>query len=494
MLTYDMTQRRSLSLYEYLYRCIKRDIENGTIPADDRLPSKRTLAKHLGVSLITVEGAYAQLEAEGYIYSHERRGYYAMPLPKPAAPNAIRPASMDSRRFAPLSQVAKSQDADMIDFAHPRTIADPTVQRLWAKALRSTLSDESDTQHLQPLPIEGAPRLRNAIANHLYEFRGMEVDPRCIIIGSGAQTLYNLIVQPLGRDCGYAMEEPGYSKLFDIYTACGACAHAVKMDEQGISMPLLRQSGARVVHIMPSHQFPTGKVTSIARRYELLAWAAQENGRYIVEDDFDCEFRLAGRPIPALQSIDTLGKVIYTNTFTKSLSPDMRVAYMILPQPLMERFIDELGFYSNTVSALIQNALASIIESGDYERHINRVRNRHRILKDAFLSQLEISEYGRLFHTQHADAGLHFILGIDVPVSDKQVFATAKENGVLLAPLSAYYRNTKAAKENQGAYPQFVMHYSTLDSDRVPDAVLRLNRTVASCLADAAAGAKRDRN
>lgn len=492
MLTYDMSQRRSLSLYEYLYRCVRQDIENGTIPANDRLPSKRTFAKHLGVSLITVEGAYAQLEAEGYIYSRERRGYYAMPLPKPAATHPLRLPSTDSHRYAPLAQAPMSQDADTIDFAHPRTVADPSVQRLWARALRSTMSDESDTQHLQPLPIEGAPRLRNAIANHLYEFRGMEVDPRCIIIGSGAQTLYNLIVQLLGRNCGYAMEEPGYSKLFDIYTACGACAHTVKMDGQGISMPLLRQSGAHVVHIMPSHQFPTGKVTSIARRYELLAWAAQDDGRYIIEDDFDCEFRLAGRPIPALQSIDTLGKVIYTNTFTKSLSPDMRVAYMILPQTLMDRFKDELGFYSNTVSALIQNALAGIIESGDYERHINRVRNRHRILKDAFLSQLEGSEYGHLFHTQHADAGLHFILGIDVPATDRQVFTTARSHGVLLAPLSAYYRNADTAKEAQDTCPRFVMHYSMLDSARIPDAVQRLNCTVASCLADTAGNPKRN--
>lgn len=481
MLTYDMNQRKSLSLYEYLYRCIRRDIENGTILADEKLPSKRTLAKHLGVSLITVEGAYAQLEAEGYLYSRERRGYYAMPLPVSAAAQSS-PQTGKLRRFDPIPDQLPTQDADVIDFAHPQATADPQVQRLWAKALRSTLSDESDTQHLQPLPIQGSPRLRNAIAKHLHQFRGMEVDPRCIVIGAGAQTLYNFIVQLLGRQCGYAMEDPGYAKLFDIYTACGAQPFPVEMDDQGISLPLLRESGAQVVHIMPSHQFPTGKVTSIARRYELLAWAAQADGRYIIEDDFDCEFRLAGRPIPALQSIDTLGKVIYTNTFTKSLSPDMRVAYMILPQALMDRFTRDLGFYSNTVSALIQNALAGIIETGDYERHINRVRNRHRMLKDALISQLEASEYGMRFRTQQADAGLHFVLRIQVPAADAQVVATAKAHGILLAPLSAYYRNTAAAHRAVEGGPQFIMHYSRLQEPQIPQAVERLNQTVADCL------------
>lgn len=481
MLTYDMNQRKSLSLYEYLYRCIKRDIESGEILADEKLPSKRTLAKHLGVSLITVEGAYGQLEAEGYLYSRERRGYYAMPLPVSAAQGTPHPTG-GSRRFDPIPNQMPEQESGIIDFAHPRATIGPHVQRLWAKALRSTLSDESATQHLQPLPIEGSPRLRNAIASHLRQFRGMEVDPRCIVIGSGAQTLYNFIVQLLGRDCGYAMEDPGYAKLFDIYTACGAQAHPIQMDDQGISLPLLRESGARVVHIMPSHQFPTGKVTSIARRYELLAWAAQADDRYIIEDDFDCEFRLAGRPIPALQSIDTLGKVIYTNTFTKSLSPDMRVAYMILPQPLLDRFTHELGFYSNTVSALIQNALASIIESGDYERHINRVRNRHRLLKDTLLAQLEASEYGALFTTQQADAGLHFVLGIKVPASEAQVVEAAQKHGINLAPLSAYYRNAQTAQQVTSTYPQCIMHYSMLDETLIPQAVQRLNQTVADFL------------
>lgn len=482
MLTYDMNQRKSLSLYEYLYRCIKRDIEDGTILADEKLPSKRTLAKHLGVSLITVEGAYAQLEAEGYLYSRERRGYYAMPLPVSPAPQGTQQAPGNARRYDPIPDQPPAQDKGIIDFAHPRATADPQVQRLWAKALRSTLSDESDTQHLQPLPIEGSPRLRNAIANHLHQFRGMEVDPRCIVIGAGAQTLYNFIVQLLGRGCGYAMEEPGYSKLFDIYTACGAHACPITMDDQGISLPLLRNSGAQVVHIMPSHQFPTGKVTSIARRYELLAWAAQAENRYIIEDDFDCEFRLAGRPISALQSIDTLGKVIYTNTFTKSLSPDMRVAYMILPQALMERFEQKLGFYSSTVSALIQNALAGIIESGDYERHINRVRNRHRILKDALIAQLEASEYGAWFHTQQADAGLHFVLRMNIPAAEAQVVTAAQAHGLRLAPLSAYYHDPEAAQSASGGYPQFVMHYSMLDEAHIPQAVERLNQTVADCL------------
>jgi GntR family transcriptional regulator/MocR family aminotransferase len=386
MLTYPMEQRGELSLYEYLYRCIKRDIEEGAIPADSKLPSKRTFAAHLGVSLITVENAYAQLLAEGYLYTKPRRGYYAMPLPAYRTPSEPAASPQPAATFPPLPLEDPAPDSSMLfDFSRTTTGTDPAIQNLWAKALRETLTEEAGL-HPASLPAAGLPRLRNAIARHLGSFRGMNVDPACIVIGSGAQTLYNLMVQLLGRQRTYAIENPGYPKLASIYQSAGAAIAPIPLDEQGMQIAPLQQSAASVAHIMPTHQFPTGIVTSIARRYELLAWAAQDPQRYLIEDDYDCEFRLAGRPIPALQSIDRSDKVIYTNTFSRSLGADMRVAYAILPRPLMRRFRQQLGFYSNTVNAIIQNALAHLIETGAFERHINRVRTTHRLQRDALLA------------------------------------------------------------------------------------------------------------
>lgn len=505
MLTYPMDQRGELSLYEYLYRCIKADIEQGVIPADSKLPSKRTFAAHLGVSLITVENAYAQLLAEGYLYTKPRRGYYAMPLPAYRTANQPTARPRTPAAFPPLPLEGPAPNDDVLfDFSRTTTGADPAIQNLWARALRETLAEEAGGRPVK-LPAAGSPRLRNAIACHLNSFRGMNVDPACIIIGSGAQTLYNLLVQLLGRQRTYAVEDPGYPKLASIYRSAGAQIAPIPLDEQGMKISPLRQSSASVAHIMPTHQFPTGIVTSIARRYELLAWAAQDPQRYLIEDDYDCEFRLAGRPIPALQSIDRSDKVIYTNTFSRSLGADMRVAYIILPAPLMQRFDYQLGFYSNTVNAIIQNALAHLIETGAFERHINRVRTTHRMQRDALLTALQQSRYRQFLHAEHADAGLHFILRIDLPLTEEALAAEALKRGIVLAPLSRYRQQPArgtaaqtthdtggaATRQPTSGHPstnntpgaRFIMHYGGITSELSKAVVQQLDSAMDALLA-----------
>lgn len=404
MLDYNLEQRGEASLYEYVYQQIRDDIVAGRIAAGEHLPSKRAFASHLGISVITIENAYSQLLAEGYICSKPRRGYYACELPE--APVLASAETELDRDSAPAGLNAHDADGQPEQFAalSPSALE---AARLWQSALRATLTTEDEREIFSPAPAQGTARLRRAIAHHLRGTRGMNVNPDNIVIGAGAQLLDTMLVQLLGADKVYAVEDPGYLRLTRIYQAMGCKVRHIPLDGEGVNLGELLDAGTDVLHLMPSHQYPTGLVTSIARRYALLSWAAEQPGRYLIEDDFDCEFRLAGKPIPALASIDAAQSVIYTNTFSKSLSSALRLAYMVLPDELMERFRRELGFYASSVSSVDQVALARLLESGDYERHVNRVRVRAREARDGLAAIVRKTFPAGEVSIEHADAGLY---------------------------------------------------------------------------------------
>ena len=407
MLDYNLEQRGEASLYEYVYQQIRDDIVAGRIAAGEHLPSKRAFASHLGISVVTIENAYSQLFAEGYICSKPRRGYYACELPE--APVLASAETELDRDSAPASLNAHDADGQPEQFA-PLSPSALEAARLWQSALRATLTSEDEREIFSPAPAQGTARLRCAIAHHLRGTRGMNVNPDNIVIGAGAQLLDTMLVQLLGTDKTYAVEDPGYLRLTRIYQAMGCKVWHIPLDGEGVNLGELLDAGADVLHLMPSHQYPTGLVTCIARRYALLSWAAEQPGRYLIEDDFDCEFRLAGKPIPALASIDAAQSVIYTNTFSKSLSSALRLAYMVLPDELMERFRRELGFYASSVSSVDQVALARLLESGDYERHVNRVRVRAREARDGLASLVRKAFPAGEVSIEHADAGLYCVL------------------------------------------------------------------------------------
>ena len=413
MLDYNLEQRGEASLYEYVYQQIRDDIVAGRIAAGEHLPSKRAFASHLGISVVTIENAYSQLLAEGYICSKPRRGYYACELPE-APVLALAETELD-RDSAPAGLNAHDAGEQPEQFA-PLSPSALEAARLWQSALRATLTSEDEREIFSPAPAQGTARLRCAIAHHLRGTRGMNVNPDNIVIGAGAQLLDTMLVQLLGADKTYAVEDPGYLRLTRIYQAMGCKVRHIPLDGEGVNLGELLDAGADVLHLMPSHQYPTGLVTSIARRYALLSWAAERTGRYLIEDDFDCEFRLAGKPIPALASIDAAQSVIYTNTFSKSLSSALRLAYMVLPDELMERFRRELGFYASSVSSVDQVALARLLESGDYERHVNRVRVRAREARDGLVALMRKAFPAGEVSIEHADAGLYCVLA---PASDK---------------------------------------------------------------------------
>ncbi len=461
MLTYSFENRGSDSLYEYLYKQIKADILEFRLAPKEKLSSKRALAKHLNISVITVEGAYSQLLAEGYIYSQPKSGYYVSSL-------NTSPASTREHSRSESTEIDTELFADFIG-AHSEKTAFPF--NVWARIMRETMSDCPEKLMVRS-PSAGVWELREAIAEHLHSFRGMDVSPEQIIIGAGTEYLYSLIIQLLGRDRCYAIEDPGYGKISRIYEANEVECAFIPLDAQGVDPIALGKSRADVLHISPSHHFPSGTVTPVSRRYELLSWASSSPQRYIIEDDYDSEFRLLGKPIPPLKSIDVLGKVIYMNTFSKTLSSTIRISYMVLPEALMAEYSRRLSFYSCTVSNFDQYTLASFIRSGQLEKHINRMRSLYRSRRDALIDCIKAQKKYSHVKIKEADAGLHFILELNTSLTDSEIVRRCKESGLRISCLSEYYRKTPPPGHS------ILINYSSLDSDRINEAVDRLFKSI----------------
>ena len=462
MLTYTFEKTGGISLYEQLYRHIKGDILSGVLAAGEKLPSKRALAAHLEVSVITVKNAYEQLIAEGYICGVEKRGYYVMRIDQPlTAPVAAQEPACEPE-----------EPKWFMDFVTNSTAAEYFPFATWSKLMRQTIL-EQDTNLLRPTPSTGAVELRRAIAEYLHQFRGMTVSPRQIIVGAGTETLYTLLIQLLGREKCYAVEDPGYSKIGRIYQGNQVPLRHIAMDNSGLSYEALRRTDADVVHISPSHHYPTGIVMPAARRHELLRWADEGEGRYILEDDYDSEFRFVGRPIPTLFSDDEHQRVIYLNTFSKTIAPSIRISYMLLPPRLLEDYREKLGFYACTVSSFEQYTLAEFLARGHYEQHLNRMRKRYHQKRDAVINCIHTGALGGMAEIMEQDAGLHFLARLDTALPDEVLRQRAAEQGLRLALLSDYYQDPEEAPHHV-----LVVNYSGIELEKLPQALVRLAQII----------------
>ena len=426
MLTYPLPLPGK-SLSQSLYACIREDILSGRLSAGEKLPSKRALAEHLQVSKTTVENAYYQLTAEGYVCSAAKRGYFVEQverrLPR-SAPVPVRKAEILPPALTDLSR--GSAVPGLFPFS------------VWAKLGRRVLSDRQEAL-LEPVPFQGTGALRLAIARYLGEERGLSIDPENMVIGAGSEYLYGLLVRFFGPELRYGVEDPGFPKIRKIYRANSAQCVPIPLDGKGVRMSSLEEAAVRVLHITPSHSYPSGQVTPLQRRQELLAWAEEGPGRYIIEDDYDCEFRFEGRPIPPLLSIDGGHRVIYLNTFSRSLAPSMRISYMVLPPELMAAFREKLGFFSCPVGGLEQYILASLIQEGYFQRHIARTRKICRRQRDDFLSLLAQFPVGKALLAEEKDAGLHFLLRIKLDRPQKAVLDALADHGLSGVFLSQFY-------------------------------------------------------
>jgi len=418
MLTYELKKQPGLALYESLYRCIREDILSGKLAPGEKLPSKRSLSQHLEVSKITVEAAYDQLLSEGFIRSKEKVGYFVEEILRPA----------------PASPVEEPES--------PPQTPDPESERfpfsVWSRLQREVMLDYSE-KLLLPIPSNGIPELRRAIAAHLASFRGMTVDPENILVGAGTDFLYNILIQLLGRNLRYGVEDPGYGKIRNIYKAGGvACVH-IPMDQRGVIPQELKD--VQVLHISPSHHFPTGLITPMDRRQELLQWA-REGNKWIIEDDYDSEFRFDARPVSAMQSLDP-ERVIYMNSFSKSLTSSLRISYLILPKFLMGRFKKELGFYSCTVPSFEQYTLARFISRGHFEKHINRTRKASRSRRNKLIEIVKSHPLGDRLTILEEHAGLHFLLKLQTNLPDEVLTEALKKEGIRFPALGSFYHEKR---------------------------------------------------
>jgi len=463
MLTYSFENKGDDSLYEYLYKQIKADIVNQILSPDEKLPSKRALAKHLSVSTITVENAYSQLCAEGYLYSVPKSGFYVSDISTRTPLSEEKPV-----RHTHTVPAAPEYFAD---FVNNSTATDTFPFSTWTKLLRETMTEQASNL-MERSPSAGIMQLRSAIADYLYQFRGMSVEPEQIIIGAGTEYLYGLLIQLLGHDKIYAVEDPGYQKITKIYRSNHVECVPIPLDNHGVIAEKLLSSKADILHISPAHHFPTGIVTPISRRYEILSWAAMGE-RYIIEDDYDSEFRLQGKPIPSLYSIDTSDKVIYINTFSKSLASTIRISYMVLPKPLLARYNRELSFYSCTVSNFEQYTLAKFIEKGYLEKHINRMRNYYRTLRNTMLSCIKNEPDYPGVTILEEDAGLHFLLKVATDINDNDLISQAAVQGIHISCLNQYY-GTPPANDSH----TIIINYSGIRATDITEAIKRLFKAI----------------
>lgn len=341
--------------YYSIYEKIKKDIISGEYKAGDKLPSKRVMADITGYSQITVETAYGILEQEGYITPKERSGYFVSDI----NPLYSEQESAVKREKLIEPKVDKSE---------------PFEYSLWFKTVRKVIS-ERDKELFIKAPTEGCAVLRNAISDYLSRYRGISVEPRQIIIGSGAEQLYETAIKILGRDKIYGIENPSYKQIEMVYNQEGVKVCRLDMGSDGIKSEELQSKKFDVLHVTPFNSYPSCVTASVKKRYEYLSWA-KDNNSFVIEDDFASEFFIPGNPIETLYSLSGGKRVIYVNTFSKSLSASMRIGYMIIPKTLLSIYNNKLKGFACSVPVLDQYVLAEFINSGSFERHLNRIRRK----------------------------------------------------------------------------------------------------------------------
>lgn len=406
-------------LYERLYRSILGEIHSGRLAKGARLPSKRSICQHLAISRSTVETALGMLLSEGYLSSAPRSGYFVAATLKPA----ISPA--------PIQVPADAQKPAKYDFSTSAVDTSLFPYATWARFFREALS--GDAAFLERGAGQGDYPLRQALCSYLYEYRGIDCIPEQIVIGAGMEYLCELALMLIRRDATVALEDPGYDVPYRIMRNNSRPVRPVPLDENGIDAEYLARTDASIAYVTPAHQFPTGVRMPLSRRARLLAWAEEAPDRYIIEDDYDDDFQYGARPVPSLFGLDGAGQVMHIATFSRSIAPSFRAAYLVIPRCLTGRYEAMFGASSCTVSRLDQYALTRFIEGGFYARHLRRMKKLYRTRLNRLTSLLHAGG----LEVSGGDAGLHIL--ITCPrLSEVEMLARATQAGITLKGLSAF--------------------------------------------------------
>lgn len=458
-ITISLQTESKIPLYEQIYEYIKKDIQSRKILSGEKLPSTRALAKHLEISRSTVELAYEQLLSEGYVEAKPCKGYYVSVLDGLYQMKSL-PKSEEEKK--------KTEKKPLYDFTPNGVDLNSFPYSVWRKLSKECLLDDRAEVFRLGHP-QGEYELRRAICNYIHQVRGVNCRPEQIIVGAGNDYLLMLLTTVLGQNHKVALENPSYKQAYRLFKNLSYDVCTVDMDEKGMDIQKLEESKANIAFVMPSHQYPLGIIMPVQRRMSLLSWADEKEGRYIIEDDYDSEFRYKGKPIPALQGYDHNDKVIYMGTFSKSIAPSIRMSYMVLPEVLLKKYKERSGFLSSTVSKVDQMILQKFIEEGYYERHLNKTRALYKSRHDTLLGCLKtMQDRCNIFGE---NAGVHLLLDFGENFTEKELIQRAEKQGIRVYGLSEYY--TKEMKNKRGVV---LLGYANMREESIKKAVDILDR------------------
>lgn len=453
-LTINLEPKSEVPLYEQIYQYIKGDIQKGRISAGEKLPSTRSLAKYLEVSRSTVELAYEQLISEGYIESVPYKGTFVLDVKELYR--------LKPRRATVYRQEEKKSDI-LYDFSPHGVDLKRFPYQVWRKLSKDVLSEDKSELFRMGDP-QGEYGLRKSVVSYLYQARGVNCTPEQVIIGAGNDYMLLLLHTVLGHDHKIAFENPTYRQAYKMFERLGYPVCTVDMDKYGMEARILKKTDADIAYVMPSHQYPLGIIMPIKRRMELLAWADEREGRYLIEDDYDSEFRYKGKPIPALKGYDVSEKVIYIGTFSKSIAPAIRMSYMVLPESLLQIYKEKCRFINPTVSRVDQMILQRFIEEGYYERHLNRMRAVYKGRHDVLLNCLR--PFSDICRISGENAGVHLLLTFQDGRTEEEVIRLARKEKVAVYALSSY--DTQRSRKKQASV---LLGYANMDELQIKEAV-----------------------
>lgn len=448
-----------IPLYQQLYAYIIKEFKEGNIKSGEKLPSKRQLAKDLGISKNTIETTYQHLISEGYIESRQRSGYYTL--------------NIDNLLIIPgnknVSQEEEVHESYEYDFSTSQIDIESFPKSIWNKLYRETLAHEEELLNLGQ--SQGDLKLRSEIAHYLHSYRGVNCNEEQIVVGAGFEYLLGLLCC-FFKDSNFALEDPGYPKTREILKNYGLKYTYIPVDDYGISLKDLEESDTNICYITPSHQFPSGVIMPIWRRNKILNWAYKNKDRYIIEDDYDSEFRFDRLPIPSLQGLDKNDKVIYMSTFSRSLAPSIRIAYMVLPKKLLKEFKNSFKYYSSTISRFDQMTLASFLEEGYYSRHLNRIRKIYKQKRDALIKALK-ENFGQKVIIHNAHTGNYLIAEFVLNKDEKELVEIARIKGIKVNSFKEYFENKERYK-SRGS--KIIFGYGNLKEEEINKAISILKK------------------
>lgn len=453
MLTFSLESDSGVPLYEQLYLHIRQAIVDDILTTGTKLPSKRKLGEFLDVSQTTIELAYAQLLAEGYIESLPRKGFYVLPQEE-----------LYVRRNSNVIEPLPEQKVYQFDVYPSQIDTTAFPFERWRRHLKQVVAEEHHDL-LALGPVQGDFILRQEIATYLYHSRGVQCTPEQIVVGSGIEQLLPQLLELLPSSTTFGIEDPGYPLTRQLFTHQHREFIPIPVDDSGIRVDLLERTSIDAIYVTPAHQFPTGSILSVSRRQRLLNWASDRQ-TYVIEDDYDSEFRYSGKPIPSLQSMDQNERVIYLSTFSKSLMPSLRIGYMVLPPLLLNRYREHYRHFTCSVPRFEQHTLATFMATGDFEKHLNRMRKIYRRKLEIVINTFKLYEPNIVI--TGASAGLHVILSVHTSKTSKELKHLAEVAGIRIHAMADY----RITLDDQT--PQFLFGFAALPEEMLSTAIASL--------------------